>query len=499
MKKFYITSLVSAFLIHFHTACNQPEGSGIQDKKIIESLKYEPSWKSLEQYTYPEWFRDVKLGVFIHWGVYSVPAYGNEWYPRNMYRDEKGNKQKEFAHHHDTWGDQGEFGYKDFIPMFTAENFDANAWIDLFKKAGVKYVVPVAEHHDGFPLYDCSYTNWNAVNMGPKRNVIAELKQASEVAGMKFGVSTHRAFNWSYYTFKEGFDTMDPENVGLYGTPHGPLEPVSLDFLTDWHGRTKEIIDKFHPDVLWFDFGWHRDEFAPYRPLVTSYYYNQAEKWGKEVVLQYKDKVPEGIAVLDVERGKLSNIHPYPWQTDTSIGRKSWGFINNEDNKSANEVLDVFIDIVSKNGCLLINVGPKPDGTIPDEQKKVLIEIGKWMDINGEAIYETRPWKIFGEGPTRMNEEGGFSEMKNTQEFSPEDIRFTAKGEILYAIGLDWPGTSVTIKSLGTNEEYIDKPVNSVSLIGYKETIKFEQTTEGLRIELPSAPPSDHAYVLKID
>ena len=246
-------------------------------------IHYEPNWESLKQYTVPAWFRDAKLGIFIHWGVYAVPAWDNEWYPRFMYRDELSRKGPNyFQHHLKAYGHPSQFGYKDFIPDFKAEKWDPAAWVDLFKAAGAKYVVPVAEHHDGFPMYASDYTRWNAAKMGPKRDVVAELENATRSAGLKFGVSSHRAFNWRFYTFKDDFDTMDPANVGLYGRPHHQDDPADEAFLEDWFGRTKELIDKFHPDLLWFDFGWHFAEFLPYQPQVAAYYYNQAAKWGGE-------------------------------------------------------------------------------------------------------------------------------------------------------------------------------------------------------------------------
>ena len=202
-------------------------------------MKYEANWESLSAYTVPDWFKDEKLGIFIHWGVYSVPAFDNEWYPRFMYRDEVSRKgQNYYQHHIAHYGKLSEFGYKDFIPMFKAEKWDPAAWVELFQKAGARYVVPVAEHHDGFPMYDCSFTNWNAAQMGPCRDVVAELGAETRKAGLKFGVSSHRAFNFRYYTFRDEFDNSNAAYSKLYGVPHPEEAPVTYAFILDWYART---------------------------------------------------------------------------------------------------------------------------------------------------------------------------------------------------------------------------------------------------------------------
>ena len=410
--------------------------------------KYEPTWESLTNYTVPEWFQNAKLGIFIHWGVYAVPAFDNEWYPRFMYRDEISRKGPNyFQYHREQHGPQSEFGYKDFIPHFKAEKWDPAAWVELFQAAGAKYIVPVAEHHDGFPMYASDYTEWNAAKMGPQRDIIAELEKVVRAQGLKFGVSSHRAFNWRYYTYADDFDTTNPAYSGLYSPAHPEDEPASEAFLEDWFGRTKELIDKFQPDVLWFDFGWHFDEFEPYRPQVAAYYYNRALEWGKGVALNYKDKFPPGTAVYDIERGKLDDIREEYWQTDTSVSYKSWSYIKDDEFKTVTTLVHDLVDIVSKNGNLLLNVGPKADGTIPDEAANLLRGLGAWLEINGEAIYGTRPWQIYGEGETEVAT-GHMTERTN-KAFTATDVRFTTKDDTLYAICLGWPDDVFKIKSLG--------------------------------------------------
>ena len=454
--------------------------------------KYEPTWESLRQYRVPQWFKDAKLGIFIHWGVYAVPAFDNEWYPRNMYRKDR----PEYRHHLETWGPQKEFGYKDFIPMFKAEKWDPQAWVDLFKKAGAKYVVPVAEHHDGFPMYDCSFTNWNAAQMGPCRDTVAELAAAVRKAGLKFGLSSHRAFNWRYYTFSEAFDTNNPDYCKLYGIPHPEEAPVSYEFILDWYARTRELVDRFSPDVLWFDFCWHRDEFEPWRPRVAAYYYNHALANGYEPVLQYKDKLPDGVAVLDIERGKLDDIREHYWQTDTSVSYRSWCYIEDDEFKTVTTIVHDLVDIVSKNGNLLLNVGPRPDGTIPEEAVSVLLGLGQWLDINGEAIYGTRHWQVYGEGPTGVSAVQ-FRE-RESKPFTGQDIRFTTQGNLLYAICLGWPEGECTIKSLGSKGAVAAEAIANITMLGCDEQLTWSQDENGLTIQMPSEKPCEHAYTFKI-
>ena len=251
---------------------------------------FQPQWDSLSQFTIPEWFQDAKLGIFIHWGVYSVPAHTNEWYPRNMYQ--KGSR--DFKYHREIHGPQDQFGYKDFIPRFTAKKWDPQAWAALFEASGAKYVVPVAEHHDGFPMYDCSYTAWDAKQMGPKRDIVGELFAACRDRGLRVGVSSHRAFNWEYYARDKAFDTTDPRYFGLYGQP--PTQPwPDKPFLDDWLLRTVELARTYRPDIIWFDFYFGNPEFEAYRRLFAADYYNHGKQWNKDVLIQYKyDALPVG-------------------------------------------------------------------------------------------------------------------------------------------------------------------------------------------------------------
>lgn len=489
-----------------------------QVEEMVAAGPFEAKWDSLEQYEIPKWYLDAKFGIFIHWGVYSVPAYGSEWYPRNMYIDKgPGNPKDVFNHHLQKWGKHSDFGYKDFIPMFKAENFDPAAWAELFEQSGARYVIPVAEHHDGFPMYDCSFTPWNASKMGPQRDVIADLATEVRARGMKLGVSSHRAFNWAFFARRDDFDTVDPKFEELYGKSNPWLyteaahdhknnwPEMSQEFKDDWLARTAELVDKYNPDLVWFDFGIAKDRtktyeqnpFAEQLQKFSAYYYNAAAQHGKTAIINYKwEAFPESAAVLDLERSKMDRIR-YPfWQTDTAVSSSSWGYTENQKYKNVDRLIDDLVDIVSKNGCLLLNVGPRPDGTIPDEDQRILRGIGNWLKVNGEAIYGTRPWKVYGEGPTGTVT-GHLSESKN-KPFASKDFRFTAKDETLYAIGLAWPESKIEIKSLGTDAGLLAKKVDSITLLGSDAKLTWEQTAEGLVVDLSQVTPQANAYVLKL-
>lgn len=461
------------------------------------AARFEPTWESLERYQVPQWYLDGKFGIFIHWGVYSVPAFGNEWYPRNMYLQDS----PEFKHHLATYGPHSQFGYKDFIPLFKAQRFDPGRWAELFRKAGAKFVVPVAEHHDGFAMYDCSLSRWCAAQIGPKRDIIGELAAAVRKEGLVFGLSSHRAEHWWFFDggMKFDSDVKDPQYASLYG-PAQPEKTSRPDkaFLDDWLARTRELVDKYQPQLVWFDWWIQQPEFEPYLREFAAYYYNKGAEWKKGVAINYKFKAfPDQVAVLDVERGQLAEIRPFFWQTDTSISKNSWGYVSRQDYKTADSLIDDLIDIVSKNGALLLNIGPKPDGTIPQPEKRILLEIGRWLEVNGQAIYNTRPWKVYGEGPTKVVE-GSMNDTKRSA-FTGEDIRFTAQGDVLYATVLAWPekGT-VTIRSLARSSELCRGEIKDVELLGSKDSITWERTADGLVAKLPTKRPCEHAFVLRI-
>jgi alpha-L-fucosidase len=457
---------------------------------------YLPTWDSLATYQVPDWFRDAKFGIFIHWGPYSVPAFGNEWYSRNMYQPGK----PEFEHHRQTYGPQTEFGYKDFIPLLTGEHFDPDAWAALFREAGAQYVVPVAEHHDGFAMYRSELNPWNATAMGPKRDVIGELSQAVRDRSMVFGLSSHRAENWWFYNGGMTFasDVRAAKHTSLYGPAQPQHMPPSTQFLEEWVEHTMELLDAYEPQLLYFDWWIHRPAYKPYLPHLAAHYYNLMAPTGRDPVLTYKDQAfPPGTAVEDVERGSSATLRPEPWQACTSISRKSWCYLaEDQDYKTAQELTGVLADVVSKNGSLLLNVGPKADGTIPDQEQELLKQIGAWLATNGEAIYASRPWTVFGEGPTKMDS-GGFSEFKQ-QPYGPRDFRFTTREGLLYVIGLAAPVNGrIEIRSLGADLTIYHQRIGRIELLGHTQEyeptlLEFEQRTDALSVRLPQSWETGH-------
>jgi len=467
---------------------------------------FRPDWESLQKYEAPEWYQDAKFGIFIHWGAYSVPAFGNEWYPRNMY--EPGFDA--YKHHIATYGPQDKFGYKDFIPMFKAERFDPSAWAELFKKAGAKYVVPVAEHHDGFAMYDSGLSDWTAAKMGPNRDVIGGLAKAVRAQGLHFGVSSHRVEHDFFMGVgrKIPSDVNDPNYAAFYGpaqpgvyrwgTPVGnDFTYVSSAWADDWLARGAELVEKYHPDLVYFDWWIGQASIRPNLTRFAAFYYNRSLKYGDHVgVINYKDyAMQEHAGVLDVERGQLDDTRALHWQTDTSISNKSWGYIKDDTFKSPEFVVHQLIDIVSKNGNLLLNIGPRSDGTIPEEVQQVLLEVGSWLNVNGDAIYGTRPWRTYGEGPTKVAA-GSFHDT-DTAHYTPEDFRFTTKAGALYVIGLVWPPNGeAVIRSLAATVG--SQSIQSVSLLGSDAKPKFQQRPDGLHVVLPAEPPTKYAYVLRL-
>jgi alpha-L-fucosidase len=464
------------------------------------ALRYTADWQSLQSYSIPEWFRDAKFGIFIHWGVYSVPEFGSEWYPRNMYQphSEDSNDAKVFTHHIATYGPQDRFGYKDLIPLFKAQYFDADRWADLFKRAGAKYVVPVAEHHDGFAMYKTSLSRWNAAEMGPKRDIIGELSEAVRRKGLIFGLSSHRIEHWWFMNGGRTFnsDVNDEVYKDFYGPAMQETDSMTEEYMNDWLLRCTELANKYHPQLFWFDW-WIgvQPRFQPYLKSFASYYYNQGLQWNKGVVINYKyNSFPPGVAVLDLERGMLNGIRDTAWQTDDAVGFQSWGYIKGENYKSPQYLIDELVDIVSKNGNLLLNIGPRSDGIIPIEQQQLLLSMGAWLSVNGEAIYGSRPWKEYGEGPTE-NASGPFADSK-IKPFTAADIRYTTKKDTLYAITLKVPDGDTRMQKLGSDAG--NGHIISVKLVGSTVKLRWTQDKDALVIHPAAHYPSNYAAVYKI-
>lgn len=486
--------------------------------------KYTANWESLQQHQTPKWFLDAKFGIYCHWGPYTVPEFKSEWYSHWMYVNKENPEAKNgepsvfYAHHTETYGNVKDFGYKDFIPMFTAEKFDAAEWAELFKKAGAKFAGPVSEHADGFAMWDSDLTRWDSKDMGPMRDIMGELSKEIRKRDMKFIATFHRQWLYAWFpTWDTTTDTSNPEFADLYGPkvnkgdfkyPHTEKTNSSKESLQypmagkefddEWLNRLKEIIDKYDPDLVWFDNKMdiisekHRQEFL-------EYYYNHGDKKNQEVVSTYKfEDFAKGSAVLDLERARMSEKKDFPWLTDDSIDWNSWSHIKNPNYKSANRLIDFLVDVVSKNGALLLNITPKANGEIPEPVKERLLEIGQWLQVNGEAIYGTRIFDIYGEGTVKIVE-GHLSEQKNL-DHTAEDIRFTTKGNTLYAIALDWPaGKDFIIHSLKKDNGLFPSKIKSIQLLGENNDLFFVRNEKGLIIKLPKNKVGNHAFVFKIN
>jgi alpha-L-fucosidase len=465
--------------------------------EVAQQGPFQPSWASLQAYEPPNWYADGKFGIFVHWGAYSVPAFGNEWYPRNMYRQ----GTPEFEHHRSTFGDHTEVGYKDLIAQFKAEQFDPDDWASLFRRAGAQFVVPVAEHHDGLAMYDTAYSDWSTVKVGPHHDVIGDLAAAVRRQWLVFGVSSHRAEHWWFFNGGMDFpsDVQDPRYADLYGPAQPRSMPPNEQFLDDWLLRACELVDRYRPQLVWFDWWIEQPVFEPYLQRFAAFYYNRAAEWGRGVAINFKHgSFPPGAAVFDLERGQLAGINPRLWQADTSVGTSSWGFINDHNYKNAGRLVCDLVDIVSKNGVLLLNIGPRPDGTIPEPERAILLQIGEWLRSYGEAVYGTRPWKVFGEGPTGVGA-GQFTDMAR-QDYTSSDVRYTTRGHMLYAIVMASPANGqVALRSLATGAGLLDGPVRSVRLVGEGTELDWSQGAGALEVRMPERPVVEGPFALEVE
>ncbi len=483
-------------------------------KKIDDVIKKGPyfdDWHSLLNYKTPLWYKQAKFGIFIHWGVFSVPAFGSEWYPRNMYIKDS----PEYKHHIEVYGNHTEFGYKDFIPMFKAEKFDPKEWAELFAASGAKYIVPVAEHHDGFQMYKSEISHWNAYEKGPCRDILGELKCACNALGMEVGASSHRAEHWFFLGGGKEFDS-DVNAPLKRGDLYWPAMPMpweemhnasskyapNEEYLQDWLVRACEIVDKYQPKTIYFDWWIKHNAFKPYIKKFAAYYYNRAFERGTDAVINYKhDAFMFGTAVPDIERGQFAEGKPFFWQTDMAVALNSWGYTENNSYRKAEDIVCDLIDIVSKNGCLLLNIGPKADGTIPDEDREILLNIGKWLKINGEAVYKTEAWSRSGEGPTKIPE-GQFTDgiKKN---FTPKDIRFTTANGYLYAAALkcsengEYLITSLNMQNASSHDNF-SGAIKNVSVLGTNKKPVWESRSDGLHISTQYRS-GDYPIVFKIE
>ena len=510
---------------------------------------FKPTWESLQYYQTPDWYRNAKFGMWSHWGPQCQPEAG-DWYARNMY--EEGSSQ--YKIHLQKYGHPSKFGFKDVINEWKAENWDPEELVSLYKNAGAQYFMALANHHDNFDLYNSKYqSQWNATKVGPKKDLIGGWAKAAKNNGLPFGVSIHASHAWRWYEVAQRSDKtgqyagipydgkltkadgrgkwwegMDPQE--LYAQNH-PLSQNSLDnkfdtaqwdwgngvyppdkaYIEKFYNRTIDLINKYNPDVVYFD-----DDRLPLWPVsdaglrIAAHLYNKSIKEHGKLRAVVNGKMlnenQRKAMVWDIERGQANEIQPLPWQTDTCIG--GWHYdrslYERDGYKTAKTVIQTLVDIVSKNGNLMLNIPVRGDGTIDEKERKIVAGIAEWMKANSESIYETRPWKIFGEGPAQQAgaklSAQGFNEGKG-KPFTYEDIRFAVKADLLYATAMGWPaGGKLIIKSLSKNSPHFPKEIKKIEWVPTKQSLVFERNDNALTVILPEKTSDNlnYANVIKI-
>jgi len=483
---------------------------------------FSPSWDSLSKNVIPQWLLDAKFGVYTHWGVYSVPAHGGPDYIKNLYggpeRDEKG----VHSYHTAKYGKLEDFGYKDFIPMFNAPRFNADEWVALMHEAGAKFGGICLVHHDGFLLWDSKHSRWNSKNMGPKRDVYGEIARAvRKYDDMKLLATFHHGRTFGYATgylraaniteqIRKTWDVFDPEYADFYRSELNG--GVAGEFGAEWQAKVKEVIDKYQPDVIWFD--GLRSCMKNNHPSeqqvqeVFAYYFNQASVNGREVTICNKHagdfNFPESFGLRCYENGRDMPLSVEPWFLIDRAIAYPWCYVNNKKYRDGAEYhVKSLVDLVSRGGIFLLSLTPKGDGSIPQEEQAIMRGIGRWLKVNGEAIYGTRRWKVFGEGPAAMMKYNDVKKRKDwnyRQEYSARDIRFTKKADTLYAIALNWADDGrIVINTLRKGSDLYPGAIRSVAMLGCSEPIECRRTIQGLEITLPKGKPCDYAYTFKID
>lgn len=519
--------------------------------KILDTAAFQgsfgPTWDSLEKYQVPDWFRDAKFGIWAHWGPQCEPEAG-DWYARGMYQE--GSWQ--YKYHVEKYGHPSKFGFKDVINVWKADNWNPEELVSLYKNAGAKYFMAMANHHDNLDLYDSKYQpNWNSTKMGPKKDIIAGWEKAARKADLPFAVSVHAAHAWTWYETSQGADKngplsgvpydgklnkadgkgtwwegLDPQELYVQNHPlskeankssihsqwdwgDGAATPSEV-YMENFHDRTLDLIDKYNPDLVYFD-----DTALPLWPIsdaglrIAAYLYNKSLQKNKTVQTVVTGKIlneqQRKAMVWDIEKGQSNNIEPLPWQTDTCIGNWHYdrGVYKDKRYKSAKTVIHTLIDVVSKNGNLMLNVPVRGDGSIDELEREIVKEIGVWMKLNSKSIYGTRPWKIFGEGPQQVSAGAltaqGFNEGKG-KPYTSEDIRFAQKDKTLYATIMAWPenGTAI-IKSLGKSNPHHTQKIRQIRLVSTGEKLKFKQHSDVLEVYFPNQKPeASYANALEI-
>lgn len=504
---------------------------------------FRPTWDSLiEGYSTPDWFRDAKLGIWFHWGPQCVPEFG-DWYGRLMYVQ----GHPFYEHHVKTYGHPSDFGFIDFIDMWKAEAWDPEALVDLYQAAGARYIMVMANHHDNLDLFDSRYHPWNSTRVGPKRDIVGTVERITRAKGLRLGVSNHGAHAWHWWQTAYGYDAEGPRKGERYdayrlttadgaGKGWEGLDPQQLytgpsfappdgidsiaamnawhderdgqwietpppddpAFTRSWELRQRDLVDRYKPDMVYFDnYG---------LPLgqsgldAAAYFYNASLTWRGElpVINGKRLDARQRRGITDtVERGFSDSLRPEPWQTDTCIG--DWHYnrarFTSHYYVPAKSVVQRLIDTVSKNGNLLLNIPLRGDGSIDADERRILDDLAAWTRINGEAIFETRPWRIYGEGPTQVG--GGMHGESSAGAWTAQDIRFTTRGETLYAFAMDWPeDRQVSIPALGRTAAG-GAAVERVDLLGGGE-VAFEQTDAALILRLPEGRPVDYAPAFRI-
>jgi alpha-L-fucosidase len=490
---------------------------------------FQPSWESLQQYRCPDWFRDAKFGIWAHWTAQCVPEQG-DWYARKMYIE----GDPDYRYHLDHYGHPSRVGFKEIDHLWHAEHWEPEKLIHLYQQAGAKYFVALANHHDNFDCFNSKHQPWNSVNLGPRRDIVGTWARAARRAGLRFGATVHAARAWSWFEVAQGadkegplagvpydgkltkadgkgkwWDGYDPQE--LYAQNHAPGEKPDPAYIDKFYHRVIDLVDSYHPDLLYFD-----DSVMPLQDVsdaglrIAAHYYNASlqRHGGKlEAVMTTKglDEEQRRCLVWDIERGITDRIEPYPWQTDTCVG--DWHYrrslFERHRYKTPTTVIHMLADIVSKNGNLLLNIPVRGDGTIDADEIAFLEEMARWMKVNGEAIFGTRPWKHYGEGPsteaTSAPRRGANFNERSRAAFTAQDIRFTGRGPTLYAIALGWPADGqVVIQSLGTRSPDYDQDIAAVHLLGSPAKLQWKRDENGLAIALPAQKPGEHAFAFKI-
>lgn len=494
--------------------------AGIAGTRAVADEPYKPNWESLSKNALPEWVKDAKFGVYTHWGVFSVPAHGGPDYVRNLYEGSRKDAKGVFSYHTEKYGPLEKFGYKDFIPMFTAPKFDADEWVGLMHEAGAKFGGICLIHHDGFALWDSKVNRWNSAQMGPKRDVYGEIAAAvRKHDDMKLLATFHHGRSYGYTTggmkeknvteqMRKTWDVLDPKFKELYWNQ---WTGTTEEFSDQWRAKITEVVDTYKPDMIWFD-GLRTSMRGDHPPEsvvldVISHYFNQAKAADQPVAIcnkhggEFNFPAPVGLKCYENGRDMPTDVGPW-FLIDRAIAYP-WSYVNGKKYKDgADYHVRSIVDVVSRGGVFLLSLTPKGDGSIPPEEQEIMRGIGRWMKVNGEAIYGTRPWKIHAEGPTvtrglKRNNKGEEKEQWDwRKKFTASDIRFTTKGDTLYAIALAWPKDGkLNVRSLANDTNAC---IVSVGLLGHQGTLTWSQTTDGLEVSLPAKQPCDYAYALRI-